>query len=88
MIELNEEQRRNLQSGRPVEVTDTDAVGDCVLMLKDVFERVKRLAYDDSEWGDEETLLLLAQSSTANGWDEPNMEEYDRYDEERRKRCP
>ena len=40
MIELSEEQRRDLRSGRPVEVTDSDS-GDCVLMRKDVFERVK-----------------------------------------------
>lgn len=87
MIELSVEQQLELLRGQPVEVVDSDS-GECVVLRKDVFERVKRMIYDGSEWGDGELFSLLAQSSTANGWEEPGMDDYDRYDEERRKRCP
>ena len=48
----------------------------------------EHLLYDDSEWTDEELRLQLARSAQDNGWNEPGMEAYDRYDEELRKRCP
>jgi hypothetical protein len=31
---------------------------------------------------------LLAKSAEANGWNEPEMDAYDNYDEEAKKRCP
>ncbi len=43
---------------------------------------------DDAEWTEDELRLQLARSAKENGWDEAGMEDYDRYDEERRKRCP
>jgi hypothetical protein len=46
------------------------------------------LLYHDSDLGDEELRLLLARSAADNGWDEPAMDAYDRYDEELRRRCP
>ena len=48
--------------------------------------QLRRLIYDDSDWSDEEMGLQLARSAKENGWDEPEMDAYDRYDEERRKR--
>ena len=45
-----------------------------------LMERLDILPYDDSEWTDDELLLLLAHSAQANGWDEPGMDAYDRYD--------
>jgi hypothetical protein len=44
------------------------------------------LAYDEPT--DDELRLLLARSAEANGWNEPEMDAYDRYDEERRRLCP
>jgi hypothetical protein len=32
---------------------------------------------------EDELRQMLARSAAANGWDEPAMEAYDRYDEER-----
>jgi hypothetical protein len=55
-----------------------------VLISGDVYDRVKKLLYDDSEWSDEELRAMLARSAEANGWNEPGMEEYDNYDENRR----
>jgi hypothetical protein len=46
----------------------------------------EELAYDDSDWSEDELRLLLAMSVKANGWDEPGMDMYDRYDEERARR--
>ena len=88
MIELTEEQRQLLESGKVVEVTDPQTAQRYVVLRKDVYERVQRLLYDDSEWTEDELRLQLARSAKENGWEEPGMDAYDRYDEERRKRCP
>lgn len=47
-----------------------------------------RRLIDDGDWSDAELRSLLAHSSKENGWDDPLMDEYDRYDEEIKKRCP
>ncbi len=88
MIDLTDEQRQQLQSGKAVEVTDQPTAQSYVVLRKDLYDRVRNLLYDDSEWSDDELLAMLARSSKENGWDEPGMDAYDRYDEELRKRCP
>jgi hypothetical protein len=88
MIELTDEQRRQLESGQAIDVTDSQSAQPYVLLRKEVYDRVRHLLYDDSEWTAEEMLQMLARSAEANGWNEPGMEAYDRYDEERAKRCP
>jgi hypothetical protein len=88
MIELTDEQREQLEKGQAVHVTDSDTAHSYVLLRQDIYERVRQLLYDDSEWSDDELRQQLARSSAANGWDEPGMDAYDRYDEERRHRCP
>jgi hypothetical protein len=88
MIELTEEQRQLLESGKVVEVTDPQTAQRYVILRKDVYARGQRLLYDDSEWTEDELRLQLARSAKENGWEEPGMDAYDRYDEERRKRCP
>ena len=45
-------------------------------------------AYDGSDWTVGDLRAQLARSAAANGWDEPGMDAYDRYDEERRPPCP
>ena len=88
MIELTEEQRQLLERGKVVEVTDPQTAQRYVVLRQDVYERAQRLLYDDSEWTEDELRLQLARSAKENGWEEPGMDAYDRYDEERRKRCP
>ena len=88
MIELTEEQRQQLEGGKAVDVSDTNTAQSYVLLRKDLYERVRRLLYDDSDWTEDELRLLLAQSAKDNGWDEPGMDAYDRYDEELKKQCP
>jgi hypothetical protein len=88
MIELTESQRQELESGKAVDVTDPLTAQPYVILRKDVYDRVRRLLYDDSGWTEDDLPAQLARSAKENGWDEPGMDAYDRYDEELRKRCP
>ncbi|HEY7268867.1 MAG TPA: hypothetical protein VH951_03490 [Dehalococcoidia bacterium] len=88
MIELTDEQRQQLASGKAIEISDPQTTQRYVILRKDVYERAQHLLYDDSEWTEDELRLHLARSAKDNGWDEAGMDDYDRYDEERRKRCP
>ena len=58
-----------------------------VVLSKVLFDRVRQLMCDDSEWTDDELRLQLARSAKENGWDEPEMAAYDNYDAELAKRC-
>jgi hypothetical protein len=87
MIELTHEQQEQLGAGRAVDVTDAQTGRAYVVLSKDVYERIKGLLYDDSDWTHEEMLAHLAHNADAI-WDGPGMDAYDRYDEERSKRCP
>lgn len=88
MIELTDEQRQQLENGKAVEITDPQTAQRYVILQKEVYERVQRLLYDDSEWTDDELRFHLARSAGENGWHEAGMDDYDRYDEVRRKQCP
>ena len=77
MIELTQEQRQQLESGKAVDVTDPQTAQPYVVLRKDVYERVRHLLYDDSEWTADEMRLLLGRSAKENGWDEAGMEAYD-----------
>jgi hypothetical protein len=88
MIELTDEQRRQLESGRTVEVADSGTDRHYVVVSKDFYDQLRQLVYHASEWTDDDLRLNLARASAANGWDEPGMDAYDRYDEELAKRCP
>ena len=90
MIELTDEQRQAiaLATESPPTVRDPTTQTSYVLVRKDVYERLIRASYDATDLGDAELRLRLARASAANGWDEPGMEAYDRYDEERKRRCP
>jgi hypothetical protein len=70
MIDLTEEQRRRLEQGEAVEVSELQTSRPCVLLRRDVYERVRHLLYDDTEWTDDELRQQLARSAAANGWDE------------------
>jgi hypothetical protein len=88
MIDLTDEQRQQLEGGKAIEVADPQTARLYVMLRKDVYERAHALLFDDSEWTEDELRLQLARSAKENGWDEPGMDAYDRYDEERSNRCP
>jgi hypothetical protein len=89
MLELTEQQRRELResNGREIRVCDPDSHKEYVLLNAEVYERLKHLLYDDSEWTPEEQLQVLAESGKRAGWDDPEMAVYDNYDENRKKLC-
>ena len=88
MIELSEEQRQSLTQGREVSVSDSETKQEYILVLAAVYRRLKNLIYDDREWTQEEQMRLLAESGKRAGWDNPEMDVYDNYDENSKKLCP
>jgi hypothetical protein len=60
MFDLTAEQRTALESGAAVPCSVDRR--ECVVMRKDVFERMRRVAYDDSEWTAEEMAALAARA--------------------------
>jgi hypothetical protein len=88
MIELTEEQRRELECGRAVEVADSHTAESYVILRKENYEKIRGLLGEGGEWMEDDIRSLLARSLKDNGWDEAGMDAYDRYDEERSKRCP
>jgi hypothetical protein len=87
MIELTEEQRRAVASGDvPVRAVDPQTGLTYVIIPEAVFERTKSLLGSDDLTPDEK-LWLLAESGRRAGWDAPEMDAYDHYDENRKNRC-
>jgi hypothetical protein len=60
MIELTPQQRRELVDSETT-VINPETKQVYVLVLKEQYERVKELLYDDSTWTDEEMDLLAAE---------------------------
>jgi hypothetical protein len=89
MIELTEQQRQVLHqtNGHEVHVCDPDTQKEYVLVSVEVYLRLKGLLQDDSDWTPEEQLQLLAESGKRAGWDDPAMDVYDQYQENRKKLC-
>jgi PHD/YefM family antitoxin component YafN of YafNO toxin-antitoxin module len=61
MIELTDEQRRELAEREPVAI-DPQTQQVYVLVRKETYERLKELVYDDSPWTDEEMDLLAEEA--------------------------
>ena len=60
MLDLTAAQRSALESGEPVPYALEQT--ECVLVRKDVFDRLREIAYDDSEWTAEEMLAVAART--------------------------
>ena len=90
MIELTEEQRHEVENlnGGAVEVSDPLTKEEYILIRKETFERIKGMLIDSGKWTAQEQLRLLAESGKRAGWDAPEMDAYDNYDENRKKLCP
>jgi hypothetical protein len=85
-MELTSQQTDAIASGQavPVAVNETE----CVILRKDLFERVRHLIYDDGDLTRDEMQNLIAAIGMEAGWNEPEMDAYDNYDEELARRCP
>lgn len=73
MIELTEEQRRELNDPEPVAI-DPRTRETYVLVRLEKYERMKDLLYDAGPWTDEEMDLLAAEDADRLGWE--GMEAY------------
>ena len=60
MLNLTAEQRSALNSGEPVPCVLEKT--ECIVVRKDVFERMRHVAYDDSEWTSEEMIALAERA--------------------------
>jgi len=82
MIVLTDEQLNTIQESgdSQVRLTDPETHREFVLVKAAVFDRLQEI-YDDSPWTDDERELLAWDAGKIIGWEE--MDEYDRYPEER-----
>ncbi len=85
-MQLTTDETQAIENGQVVSVAINKT--ECVILRKDLFERVKYLIYDDSELSPDEMRHLLARLGSEAGWDDPEMDIYDNYDEERKKLWP
>ena len=84
-MNLTARQKSAVRGGEAVRVREEEL--DCVVLRADVYDRLKHLLYDAGDWTDEELRRVLARSAEANGWNEPEMDAYDNYDERLQERC-
>jgi hypothetical protein len=78
---LTAEQRRAVSTGpEPLRLLDPDSREEFVLVRADVYERVRQLL-DDAHPRDAYPAIDRA---FAEGWGDPKMDDYDRYDELRK----
>jgi len=87
MIELTQEQRQQIRqaNGAEVRFRDPEADREYVILPAEIYDGLRQLLSDDGDWTPEEQLLLLAESGRRAGWDDPEMEVYDNYDENRKR---
>ncbi len=79
---LTENQQQAVENGQAVPVH----VGnfECIVIRKDIYDRVRTVLYDNAEVSDEEAIRLGWESGTSIGWATPEMAEYDDYDTHRK----
>jgi len=80
MIELTEQQRQELQESPPRAI-DPLTKKKYVLVSEELYERIQELLIPDRLSKAEQQALLQAAGKRA-GWDDPEMDVYDREDAE------
>ncbi len=83
---LNSEQLQALHDGddRPIEVVDPETNRIYILLAQEQYERLKPL-FEGVPVSTEEQREIIREAGRRAGWDDPEMDVYDRYDEERSK---
>ncbi|MSU77760.1 MAG: hypothetical protein EXS16_06660 [Gemmataceae bacterium] len=87
MILLTEEQGVIVAGEDRPTAIDPHTKTTYVLVREEIYDRIQHLV-DVGDWTAEEQLALLAASGKRAGWDAPEMDVYDNYDENRKKLCP
>ena len=60
-MDMTQEQKQAINRGETVDLRVDDT--ECVIVRKDIFDRVRRvLEYDDSEWSREELLAVAKRT--------------------------
>ena len=85
MSTISEQQRQELQAhaGAPIEVVDDREQKVYYLISADQFNRVRALFTED-DFDPREMYPLIAKTAGAAGWNNPEMDAYDHYDEHRK----
>ena len=83
---LNAEQLQALheQEDRPIAVVDPETNRVYILLAREEYERLKPL-FEEDPLSSEEQRQLIRDAGRRSGWDDPEMDAYDRYDEEHSK---
>jgi hypothetical protein len=78
MIELSDELRQAVHQHpeQPIPLVDPTTRETFVLVRAAVYERLKRLVYDDSDLNVPEAYALLDEMAAKAGWDDPAMDIY------------
>ncbi|HEY5314393.1 MAG TPA: hypothetical protein VIK18_17805 [Pirellulales bacterium] len=88
--ELSTELRQalhQLRGNQPLRLVDPETNTVYVLMRAELFDQVRAVLHEDeAELAD--TYGAQSEAALRAGWDAPGMDDYDRYDENRKKPCP
>jgi len=76
-MNLTSEQIQAVKQGVPVPVLPPEVGEQCVLIRKDVYQRVSRLAEDF----DPVQAYPAIDEAWKEGWEDPKMADYDHYEE-------
>jgi len=77
-MNITQVQLNQAKSGQVVEITENG--DEFVLIRRDVYERVKKVLYDDSEPSENELRAIFARGIESSDWNDPAMDVYDEYD--------
>ena len=81
MIELTEQQRQAVHASEaPVRLVDPDTQESFVLVRADVYEQLKGLLGEDFQ---PSVAYPAVDRAFSEGWNDPKMDDYDRYEEEK-----
>ena len=85
VAKLNDELQRALKEHGegPIEVVDPETSKFYVLVARDQYERLRPL-FEAEPMTQQEQRELLRQAGKRAGWDDSEMDDYDRYDERRK----
>src|SRR5437868_6694462 len=79
MIDLTQEQRLELEKAGLARVRDPQTNATYVLVPTEVYERLKALLTEDSDWA-RDTYSAAMAVFARDGWDDPRMDVYDSLD--------
>lgn len=79
IMELTADQYKAIEGGQAVAVKLQET--DCVVLRKDVYDRISGLLIANHGAADDELIRLGWESGKSIGWDTPEMAQYDHYDD-------